>query len=101
MSPEETYNQIAEQTQGVTKGKMFGALCLKTPNGKAACLFKNDMMAFKLQGTMADEANSLDGTQTFEPAPGKFLNGWVQVPFEYANRWVEFTNASVNFVKAL
>ena len=101
MTPEEKYQEIITNIPDIKPGKMFGALCLKTPNGKAACMFYKDAMVFKLQGNMADEAQSLDGSHTFEPALGKKLNGWIQVPFDYAARWEEFARAAVEFVKTL
>lgn len=101
MSPEEKYQEVTANISDTKAGKMFGALCIKTPNGKAACMYHKGNMVFKLKGDDAAVAASLDGAQTFEPSPGKKMNGWIQVPFDYAGRWAEFAQASVAYVKNL
>lgn len=40
---EERYHQIADYLDNVTKSKMFSALCLKAPNGKAGVMFWKDL----------------------------------------------------------
>ena len=101
MTPEEKYHEVTANIPDAKPGKMFGALCMKTPNGKAACMFHKGNMVFKLQGEMEQEALALDGSQTFEPSPGKKMNGWTQVPFDYADQWEAFAIASVDYVKTL
>ena len=101
MTPEEKYNEITVNIPDITPGKMFGALCLKTPNRKAACMFYKDAMIFKLPKEVEQEALSLDGAKPFEPMPGRKMGGWTEVPFNYADRWEEFTKTSVDYVKKL
>jgi len=102
MTPEEHYHQIADQLEGIKKGKMFGALCIKTENnGKAAAMFWKDNMVFKLRGDAEAEALSLDGSDVFAPAKGRAMKGWILVPFDYVDRWAEFTKAAVEFVGTL
>ena len=102
MSPSETlYHQIAAALPDAVESKMFGAKCLKAPNGKALAMYWKDYMVFKLTGDAADEALSLDGAQLFTPMEGRPMNGWIQVPFDYADRWPEFAIHSVEFVKTL
>ncbi|MBK0402118.1 hypothetical protein I5M27_03925 [Adhaeribacter sp. BT258] len=102
MTPaEELYHKIATQTPDATQGKMFGALCLKAPNNKAGVLFKNDSIAFKLEESLLNETLSLDGAQIFEPADGRPMNGWVQVPYSYSEKWPELAQKAMEFVKTL
>ena len=102
MTPEEHYHHIADQLPDIKKGKMFGALCIKTENnGKAAALFRQDHMVFKLRGEAESEALSLDGTTVFAPAKGREMKGWIQVPFDYVDRWEAFTKAAIDYVKTI
>jgi hypothetical protein len=82
-------------------GKMFGALCMKTPNGKAAAMFWKDDLVVKLDGDSWNEAMSLDGTKTFEPMDGRPMNGWIQIPYHYKDQWEKFTRVAVESVKKL
>lgn len=95
---EELYHKIADSTPNATKGKMFGALCLKAPNNKAGVMFWKDYMVFKLPKEEENEALALDGVQLFAPMGDRVMNGWVQVPFDYANRWEAWTNSAMEFV---
>ena len=81
--------------------KMFGAHCIKTPNGKAAALFWKDHMVFKLQGELDAEANSLDGATVFTPSDGRSMKGWTQLPFDYADRWPKYAQGAIDYVKTL
>lgn len=102
MTPaEELFHQIATQIPDAAEGKMFGALCLKAPNGKAGILFKKDKIAFKLEETQMQETMSLDGARIFEPADGRPMNGWVELPFSYAEKWPELAHKAMNFVRTL
>lgn len=101
MTPLEKYESVIAGVADATPGKMFGALCIKAPNGKAVAMFYKDHMVFKLRDEAFDEAMALDGTGMFEPMPGRQMNGWVQVPFDYADRWSEFAEAAMAYVKTL
>ena len=102
MSPAEIfYQQIAEEMPEAKPSKMFGALCLKAPNGKAFAMFWNDYMVFKLRGESAEDALSLDGVDMFAPMDARVMNGWIQVPFHYAGRWLEFAEAALAYVRTI
>lgn len=102
MTPEEHYHQIADKQTGTKKGKMFGALCIKTENnGKAAAIYWKEHMVFKLQGEAASDALSLDGSTVFAPMGDREMKGWIQVPFDYVDQWETFAEASVAFVSSL
>jgi len=80
---------------------MFGALCVKAPNGKAGVMFWKDYMVFKLTGEAEKEALSLDGAKVFTPMDNRPMNGWIQVPYDYASRWKEFAEKAMQYVATL
>ncbi|MEO6102307.1 MAG: hypothetical protein ABIP44_01545 [Pseudoxanthomonas sp.] len=102
MSEAETlYHQIAEALPDAKAGKLFGAQCLKAPNGKALAFFYKEEMVFKLTGEAEQEALALDGAHYFNPMDDRPMNGWVQVAFHYADRWLEFAEAALGYVRGL
>jgi hypothetical protein len=98
---EELFNQLTLEIPGAAPGKMFGALCMKTPNGKSGAMFWRDSLVVKLNGHNLDEALALDGTRPFEPMEGKIMNGWFQIPFDYSDQWKKFAQISVEGVSLL
>lgn len=98
---EELYHRIAGEIPDATKGKMFGALCIKAPNGKAAAMFWKEYMVFKLRGEAEHEAMSLDGAKVFDPMDGRPMKGWIQLSYDHADRWPEFAGKSMEYVKTL
>lgn len=98
---EEYFNELVTEVPDVKAGKMFGALCMKTPNGKSAAMFWKDHLVVKLNGDLSQEALSLKGAQLFEPMEGKPMNGWVQIPFEHKDKWKNFALASADNVRTL
>jgi hypothetical protein len=79
---EEYFIQLIPEIPGVKAGKMFGALCMKAPNGKAAAMFWKNCMVVKLTGEAFNEALNLDGSLRFEPMEGRLMKEWVQIPFD-------------------
>ena len=69
-------------------------------NGKAfVCFFQNEMV-FKLTGDTHQEALSLDGSQLFDPSGKKRpMKEWVQVPYNYKDKWDKFAKSAVKYVK--
>ena len=55
----------------------------------------------KLNDEAQREALSLDGVKVFEPMEGRAMNGWVQIPFDYQNRWKHFMEVSAKNVALL
>lgn len=102
MSPaEKLYHEIAAELPDATESKMFGAKCLKAPNGKALAMFWKGCMIFKLRGEAAEEALSLDGAQVFTPMDNRPMNGWIQVSFDYAERWKGLTEEALAYVREI
>ncbi|MEO6301591.1 MAG: hypothetical protein ABIP51_00335 [Bacteroidia bacterium] len=101
MTKEETlYIEIGQKMQSAEQSQMFGKPCFKI-NGKAfICFFKNEMV-FKLTGDDHKNALSLEGAQLFDPSGKKRpMKEWVQVPFDYSDKWEKIAKASLVYVKA-
>jgi hypothetical protein len=98
---EKFFNQLTEEIPDVKPGKMFGALCMKTPAGKSAVMFWKDNLVVKLNGDQLQEALSLNGTQLFEPMEAKPMKEWVQIPYEHKDKWKKFALISADSVLKL
>src|SRR3954463_6188706 len=99
--PEELFHKIAADIPDTTEGKMFGALCIKAPNGKAGVMFWREDMIFKLQEDIVKEALSLKGAKLFDPMGGRPMNGWVQVPNVHSAKWQKYAVVAMDFVKKI
>ena len=98
---EKMYHDIAITIPDCKESKMFGALCIKAPNGKAGVMFKDDEMIFKLNGDEEQEALNLKGAQYFDPMGGRPMTGWVQIPNTHAAKWKDYAVISMEIVKNL
>lgn len=98
---EERYHEIAASLPDAKEGKMFGALCVKMANGKAALLFKNDTIVFKLTGEQEANALKLAGAQVFDPRGGHPMNGWIEVPYKHVKKWPELAQQAAAYVSAI
>jgi hypothetical protein len=98
---EEYFAKLAEEIPNVKKGKMFGALCIKTPNGKSAAMIWKDDIVVKLNGESFKEAMKLDGAKQFEPMDGRPMKEWVQIPFKHKDLWKIYAKVSVELVSSL
>jgi hypothetical protein len=101
MQAEDYFNKIISDIPDGTPGKMFGALCLKLPNGKAAAMFKNDCLVVKLPEKLFNEALALKGAKLFDPAGGRPIKESVEIPFIHKNKWNEYLKASAKNTAAL
>ena len=95
------FTELTENILNAAPGKMFGALCMKMPNGKAAAMFWKDNIVVKLHGDVLNEALSLDGTRLFEPMEGRPMKDWVQIPFDYKDQWKIFAEISAVGVEVM
>ena len=98
---EKYFHELTGQIPDVEPGKMFGALCFKMPNGKAAAIFRRDTLVVKLNGEARDEALSLDGTQLFDPMDNRPMKEWIQIPYVYHDRWKEFALSAAEYVRTI
>jgi len=96
---EELFNQIVDQVPDAIEGKMFGASCIKSINGKAVAILWKDNMLFKLDKKTQQEALKLNGSKIGSHlyANDKPMKGWVSLPIEHADKWTYFTKKSVVF----
>ena len=98
---EELFHQIAAQLPEAKESKMFGALCIKAPNGKASAMFYKEDIVFKLDGAPLKDTLSLDGAKLFDPMGSRPMTGWVQLSYSYADKWPEIAKTSYEQVKLL
>jgi len=98
---EELFRKLAKEIPDGKEGKMFGSLCIKTPNGKSGAMLWKDCLVVKLQPDDMKEALSLDGSQLFEPMEGKTMKEWVQIPYDYKDKWKKFATISIEAVKKI
>lgn len=98
---EELFHHIAKQIPDAKESKMFGALCIKAPNGKASAMFYKEDMVFKLEGESLKEILSLDGAKLFDPMGNRPMGGWVQLSYKYADKWPEIATVSYEQVSKL
>ena len=97
---EEFFNELSKEISGVKPSKMFGAACMKTPNGKSAAMFWKDNIVVKLRDSDFEHALSLNGAKLFEPMEGRPMKEWVQIPFKYKNIWKDYVILSRDIVKS-
>lgn len=99
MTKEETaYTEIGKDLNEAELSQMFGKPCLKIHKKAFACFYENQMV-FKLNGDAHTEALSLDGSQLFDPSgKNRPMKEWVQVPYDYQDKWKEFASAAMKYV---
>lgn len=73
----------------IVGASMFGMPSIKRRGGKAFAGLYGDDMVFRLEGDAHAKALALDGACVFEPAPGRPMEGWVQVPPTHETQWAE------------
>ncbi|MCE3258990.1 MAG: hypothetical protein K0S12_631 [Bacteroidetes bacterium] len=99
MKEQELYLKIGQAIKDAEESQMFGKPCFKV-NGKAFVCFFEKCMVFKLSGKEHKEALSLDGSELFDPSKkGRAMKEWVQVPFDYSDKWKKFAKAAYDYVK--
>lgn len=96
------FQELAAKVVDVKPGKMFGAHCLKTPNGKAAVMLSSQgKLVAKLTDDFRNEAMALDGVRLFEPMEGHQMKEWIEIPIEYRDKWLNFMLDSVENVRQM
>ena len=97
----EYFKEIGAENPDLTLGKMFGAVCFKTANGKAAALIFKDDLVVKLEPSDLENALVTNGAHMFEPMEGRQMNGWVVIPYSRKKEWADYIDTATNFVKKL
>src|SRR5579872_3609721 len=98
---EALFHDIAADLPGMKESKMFGALCIKAPNGKAGVMFWRDEIVLKLEGELLAEALALKGAHLFEPMKGRTMGGWVQLSSAHSARWKKYAEVAMANVKKI
>lgn len=98
---EDLFHKIAGELADVKEGKMFDALCIKAPNGKAGVMFWKDDIIFKLEGDELKNALSLKGAKLFDPMGNRPMGGWVELSYDHSKKWKELAKKSMDYVKSL
>lgn len=102
MTKSETlFHSIAASLPETKESKMFGALCIKAPNGKAGVMFWNEDMIFKLENKDMEKALQLKGAKIFTPMENRPMGGWVQLSFEHSKKWKGLAAKAMEYVKDL
>lgn len=97
---EKLYRELAHKMKDAEESQMFGKPCFKINSKAFVCFFKN-CMVFKLTDKEHKDALSLDGSELFDPSgKGRAMKEWVQVPFDYSDKWKKYTKAAFDYVKA-
>jgi hypothetical protein len=98
MTSEEKYLEIGLSIPDSEKSQMFGKPCFKIKGKAFMSLFQN-CIVFKLTGEIHTEALSLDGSELFDPlGNGRPMKEWVQVPFDYEDKWENFAVEANEYV---
>lgn len=96
---EKLFTEIGTKIKGAELSQMFGKPCFKV-NGKAFVCFFNGDMVFKINDKAHKDALSLDGSKLFDPSgKGRAMKEWVQVPYNYKDKWNGFAKAAFEYVK--
>lgn len=97
---EELYLAIGQKIKNSEQSQLFGKPCFKI-NSKAFICFFHNCMVFKLKDDAHKEALSLDGSELFDPSGKKRpMKEWVQVPFNYSEKWEKFAKSTFDYVKS-
>lgn len=100
MEEQDFYESIGQALPAAEKSQMFGKPCFKI-NGKAFMSFFQKECVFKLSGDARETALSLPGAHVFDPSgKGRPMKEWVQVPYEYTDRWPELAKEAFEYVRS-
>jgi hypothetical protein len=97
------FTQIVKGLPNGIEGKMFGAKCIKSTNGKTAAFIWQEQMVFKLDEKTEEEALNLTGSKAGSHiyAPDKPMKGWVSIPKLHLDKWLHFAEKALDHVEAL
>ena len=101
--PEKLFYQIIEDLPTAIKGTMFGAISIKSSNGKTAALCCKGNMVFKLDEKSQEEALKLDNAKIGSHlyAPDKPMKCWVSIPEKHSDKWTDFSISAIKYVEQL
>jgi hypothetical protein len=98
---ESILQNISNEIPGAVLGRVFGAQCIKSSNGKACAIYWKDGLMFRLDKKSQQEALALEGaTIGFHLyATERPMKGWVWVPPEHFEKWKYFTLKALEFIE--
>ena len=101
--PEVLFHKIASELPYAVEGKLFGAMCLKSQNGKAFAIFWKDCVLFKLDEKAQQDALKLEGSKIGSHLydPKRPMNGWVSIPYEQSHTWLDLARCALQNVKSV
>jgi hypothetical protein len=101
--PDNTFYKIIKEIPNGVKGKMFGAECIKSINGKTAAFYWKGNMVFKLDEKNHEGALRINGAKIGSHlyAPERQMKGWISIPKEHSDKWNEFTKMALDYVSKL
>ncbi len=96
---EKLFHLIIVEIPDSIEGKMFGAKCIKSINGKTAAFFWKESMVFKLDDQSRKEALKLKDTKVGSHlyAPEKKMKGWISIPEKHSEKWPEFAGKALKY----
>jgi hypothetical protein len=94
------FYKIRDEISEGKKGKMFGAECIKAPNGKVIAIFWKDRLILKLQKQDQIAVLNMEGTEIGKHLydENKPMTGWVSLPYDHHEIWLEFANRALKNV---
>jgi len=100
---EKLFHQIIKRLSNGVEGKMFGAKCIKSTNGKTAAFLWQETMVFKLDEKAQKDALKLNGSKVGSHiyAPEKPMKGWISIPERHSDEWTEFAEKALIYVEKL
>ncbi|MEZ5014224.1 MAG: hypothetical protein R2794_08025 [Chitinophagales bacterium] len=97
----DVFESLLKTLPGAKDSAMFGARCIKAPNGKAVLMIWKDDLVFKLTEEAFKKISGLKGVHVFTPVEGRSMAGWYNVPPQHADKWPELAQISMQYVQAL
>ncbi|MBL4624398.1 MAG: hypothetical protein JKY42_04575 [Flavobacteriales bacterium] len=101
--PEKIFHEIINHLGNGSEGKMFGAKCIKSTNGKTAAFFWKEYMVFKLDDKSYDDALKIEGAKIGSHLydSSRQLKGWVSIPKQHSDKWEEFSQKALKHIENL
>ncbi len=98
---EELFHKLGVELPDAAESKMFGAMCLKAPNGKAGVMFHSGDIVIKLSGETLAQALKLNDAKLFDPMGGRPMGGWVQLTEQHIAQWKHYAAIAMDEVSRI
>lgn len=98
---EERFKEIVKEMPDASEGKFFGALSIRTRNGKNIAFLWRDHLTVKLDEESRKLALNLNGSKVGVHIynPKKEMKEWVSLSEEHTEKWKEFVSLAVKYVE--